>query len=375
MTTMNVLVTHIQHNSKWIALAISFALGLLLVTAIEGQEPVTNGEFLPEFSLELSTDSSDQVVLTQARCRKNKPVCVSGSDEVWLVSARNSHLAPYDLSALEVSRLENSKWIKSDIDELVQRHTIDKTRVTMLYAHGNRTDLGWATSRGLQFYENSLLNTGVDRPPVRFVLFAWKSEAEQLRPLPDFDVKSARSVILGHTFGSLLSQFHDRDMVLCGFSLGAQVVLSGLANPELQYTPNVGRYKVALFAAALDSTHPRSDLTELPYNSIVEQTEVFVNRDDRAVKAAQWINRRRAPSCTTTLRQLAGLGFNVPNRIHINDVTDQVSKRHSIVGYGLAPKTHRGLADLLFSFYTSTPVAQPAVGLAPACMDSLIPAN
>ena len=42
--------------------------------------------------------------------------------------------------------------------------------------------------RAIQFYDNSLRNC--DRPPLRFVVFAWKSEAEKARVIPDYKIKS-----------------------------------------------------------------------------------------------------------------------------------------------------------------------------------------
>ena len=139
-----------------------------------------------------------QLVMTCETLGRRVPVVVCPQDDVWLISARKSHCAPSDLSLLQCSHLENGCWQDSELDELVQLHSTDKTRVTMLYVHGNRTALKWAESRGLQFYDTALRKA--NRPPMRFVIFAWRSETERARIIPDYEIKSNRSVTIGETF-------------------------------------------------------------------------------------------------------------------------------------------------------------------------------
>jgi len=148
-----------------------------------------------------------------------RSVSVRAQDEIWLVSARRQQ----GQCQLTLQRLIDGQWIPTCMEELTFAHAVDQQRSSMVYVHGNRTDGEYARSRGLQFYEN-VFNAGAQSGPVRFVIFAWRSERERIRPASDFNVKLDRSVELGSTFARFLDQFPDRRMVLSGFSLGGQVV-------------------------------------------------------------------------------------------------------------------------------------------------------
>lgn len=370
---MNVAISIIKTNSKWLWMLLSLVAGTLLASTVGGQEPLTEtGNHGSTTSLELATDSNTQDSITQAtaeivqqppccplegqrvctqdRCGFRRPVNVSANDEIWLVSGRNSHLAPCDLDGLKVCKLCRGDWVESGLNDLVSQHSTDKSRVTMIYVHGNRTDLAWAKSRGMQFYDHALQKGCLERPPVRFVIFAWKSEMERTRLYPDYRIKSHRSFQLGTTFGEFLCQFEDRNMVIGGFSLGAQIVMQGLSNPGLQNPIDpFGKFKIAVIAPALNPDYVSCGLLCYPCNPTVEQTDVFLNRDDRAVRAAQLIVRNRSNGCITTLEQLADQSASALNPVRIVDITSEVSKRHSIVKYAHSASLRNGLATMLSS--------------------------
>ena len=135
-------------------------------------------------------------------------------------------------------------------------------------------------------------------------------------------------------------------MLLVGFSLGTQVVGSGLLDPDLGCKPD-GDYKVVFLAPALDTSFINNGLCRFANVPVVHQTSVFLNRDDRAVKAAKLIARRNAPSsCSTDFQQLAARG-NSFNQIRILDITCETSKKHSIVKYALSPTLRNEIADKL----------------------------
>jgi hypothetical protein len=291
---------------------------------------------------------ADQLILTKNSCRTTATVHVSARDEIWLVSARELNGAPCDISNLCCCRLENGAWQDSDLNELVARHSTDKTRATTIYVHGNRTDLSFAKARGLQVYQTAFQDTSCSRPPIRFVIFAWKSEKDIRRPVTDFSIKSGRAVEVGKTFAQMLGQFEDRNMAIIGFSLGTQVVLSGLTCAEQQES-NIrqGLYRVALIAPALDPTFVRTSLCRFPHNTHVADTRVFLNHDDRAIKAAQLIVRRRSRANITSLRDLAASSGACSNPIQVFDITWEISKRHSVTGYALSSTVRSGLAQML----------------------------
>ena len=274
---------------------------------------------------------------------RTRMIEICSRDDVWLVSARDSHCHPSDVSLLECSRLVNGCWQSEELAKLTDDHANDKTKVTMIYVHGNRTDLKWAKSRAIQFYGNSLQSC--ERPPLRFVVFAWKSEAEKARVIPDYKIKSSRSVTIGKAFCELLDHFEDRKMLLGGFSLGAQVVLSAMSEAELR-TPSAksGQYQVAVIAPAINSDFSRENLAVYPQNSLVRHTDVFVSREDCAVKVSEAINRRTNASC---LNITDLVDYQGGASVSVHDITCEVTRRHSIDNYGRSVSVTSRFCDLL----------------------------
>jgi hypothetical protein len=348
---MNLAISKFVESRKLLTMIASLLAGILVASAVVGQEANLDVAAAGSDSVETTEVETPtiqqaefgQLVTTSKKCGV-EPVCVLPQDDIWLICARDSHRNPCDLSMLRCSRLHCGQWVDAQLDDLTQLHATDKSKVTMIYIHGNRTNLKWAKSRGLQFYESSLQT--VNRPPIRFVIFAWKSEAEVPRVLPDFRIKSARSVCLGKTFGQLLGKFDDRHMLLGGFSLGAQVILTAVTSPEL-HDDRPGRYQVAIFAPSLNPSFVQSGLLAYRNNSIVEETNVFLNKEDRAVKFSQLVARKRTNTSISTLAQLARSSECSSNVIQIHDITCEISKQHSIVKYGLSPLLNRKLAESL----------------------------
>ena len=287
--------------------------------------------------LNTNTESFGQTVDTKTAFGGNQEVFLDSRDEIWLINARQSHITGPVLENLCVTRAEGSEWVDSSLAELALAHNTDKSLVTVVYAHGNRTDLCWAEARGLQFYRAAFQSPGATRRPIRYVMFCWKSESERPRLYPDFRIKSQRSVVVGDTYGKLLGIFNDRNLILAGFSLGAQVVMQGLADNELHGKPLTGKYQVAIFAPAIDPSFVCSGLRRFAMNPMVEQTKVFLNQRDRAVKAARAI-ASRGNNCVASLRELAAQNCMNANQIGIVDITTQVSKSHSIVKYAASQR-------------------------------------
>ena len=204
----------------------------------------------------------------------------------------------------------------------------------MIYVHGNRTSLENAQSRGLQVYENLFGDLcSRQRPPIRFVVFAWKSECELIRVLPDYQLKSERAYELQRVFADFLARFSDREMVVTGFSLGCQVVLGGLTAPTCPSGEKSGDLCLALIAPALNPRFTCKGLQRIPHQPNVKRTAVFINRNDKAVQVAERLVRQNCKQSATTLRQLASQVGESNNSIEIFDMTDEVTKRHSVIGY------------------------------------------
>ena len=275
-----------------------------------------------------------QAVKTKGKCSLSEQiVCVSGRDEIWLVSARQSHLSPNDPSRLEVSILRDEIWQESSLESLTSAHAADKSRATVVYCHGNRTDLSFAKSRGLQVYQSTFRNE-IDqstRSPVRFVIFAWKSEQEKPRLRPDYELKSRRATAVGSAFRDFLHQFSDRNMLLSGFSLGAQVILAGLTSCEPESTLLDGRYQVALIAPALDPLFVCQSLRRLPEIDSIQRTEVVANENDFVIKVAQKLSARACKRWLPEFKRFTNV--NSINPITLHEISDEISHRHAIDNY------------------------------------------
>lgn len=261
-----------------------------------------------------------------------RKVHVRAQDEIWLVSARHENRC--DLS---LQRLINGQWVDASMADLTQAHATDQQKPSVVYVHGNRTDESYARSRGLQFYEN-VFNDEICSGPIRFVIFAWRSEREKIRPVSDFRVKLDRAVELGPVFGNFLDQFEDRRFVLAGFSLGGQVILSGLVQLECQAAheqgSKLGRYQVALITPALQASDSLKSVASLPANPLASQTIVFVNQKDSALRAASVFAKVTSQAPAVTLEQVAQQpSSGMTNSVVIEDMTSNVSRCHSITKY------------------------------------------
>jgi len=393
----------LEGYSRWLALLTSMMLGLLFASKTCGQELDSHESVLAEKLITLESHDAralpapvitespllhvtnpvaDQQIRTKGTCSDPSTcVCVSGRDEVWLVSARQSHLCPNDISRLETFRLLDGVWKPFELVELTRRHSTDKSKATLIYVHGNRTSLDWAKSRGLQVYQ-SLLHTkpaSCGRVPVRMVIFAWKSDQEMFRLLRDYNLKSSRATIIGQSFANLLGQFQDRNMVLCGFSLGGQVVLGGVSDPSLIGQSTHGRYQVALLGPALDASFVCNELQSLPNNPFVSQTELFFSRNDRAINVAERIARKKCQEWLPVFRQLESESDFSPNPIKANDITTDISRRHSATNYAGALAVQSMILKMLGQANT-TPLASPFIDDAmefetPSILEAVEPAD
>ncbi|MEL7499823.1 MAG: alpha/beta hydrolase [Planctomycetota bacterium] len=292
--------------------------------------------------LDTSEDrTSGQLVTTKLRFG-TEDVFVPNFDEVWLVSARDIEApvcGPCNFGDLKCSQLICGEFVNQDLSKLVTAHTRDLSKSTIIYVHGNRTDLDYAKSRSLQMYDNLFGHQNCERnccqrQPLRFVIFAWKSESEISRLIPDFKLKTDRSLIVADAFTSLLNRFEDRNMLLLGYSLGAQIVLKGLEVPAgVETTP--GQFRVGLIAPSLSPAYVDDGLSCLPFNAAVNTTRAFVNRNDRAIRVSNLILKTKVRRQPDPLEEVACLGQQLGgvNPISIVDVTAEVSRCHSIVKY------------------------------------------
>ena len=146
----------------------------------------------------MASESWQRLPVKQTRraecCKGARPfVCIRPQDELWVVSARNAGCDPGGKRGLSCLKFVGGKFCTSNLQSLYSAHQNHRSLQTVLFVHGNRTDADWATSRGGQVYENVFAGCK-SGPPIRYVIWQWRSEPELKRPIKDYTIKSRRAV-------------------------------------------------------------------------------------------------------------------------------------------------------------------------------------
>ena len=294
--------------------------------------------------------NGQQVTLNKPIRICDKTFDIAPGDEVWVVSAREIECGSADLCSLKVEHLCNGRFRPSTLQNLTDDHDTNPSLQTVIYIHGNQTDEKFARARGLQMYENGLGCTSQCRGPIRFVIWMWKAERVLPRLYPDYMIKSQRSVAAGKTLGHTLARFHDNDVVLIAFSLGAQLVTSAMEVPELQgdQIARRPRFRVAFIAAALDSNYICRRLNGCSSTSSISRSIIATSEVDRATRAFQFVARKNCPRLNASIAELA-IAHRIPlgDSIEVIDVTGEVGKKHAIERYSKSPNLQQHLLQLL----------------------------
>ncbi len=269
----------------------------------------------------------------RSKCHGDKPyVCIRPQDELWIVSARDAHCDASGFVPLHCSRFVDGGFCPAELQALYTAHQTDHSRQTVLFVHGNRTDAGWATSRGAQVYEN-IFASNLCSAPVRYVIWQWRSEPEIKRPIRDYVIKSQRAVRLGPSMARFLRDFEDREIMLIGYSLGSQVLLSAFSNGCMADFPDGRGYSLNFIAAAIDCDFARTvGCLGCPLQ-LVDQTNIFQNDGDRVVRASQKVCQRRFGRCVSSLASIVQQGLLALGEVSMYNITNEVGKQHSVVRY------------------------------------------
>lgn len=337
-----------------------FALTCFLLVAL------TVGSFAQEIVRETGVSAIDFVVesISIEECfGRTESITIRPCDEVWFVNARESHNHPGDLSCVKVSRLVNGETQAATFDDLSTAHLNDTSRETVVYIHGNQTDERWSVTRGMHAYKNFFLSCTSE--PIRFVIWQWKSEREFPRLGKDYLFKSVRAVQLGKTLASTLGCFRDRDLTIIGYSLGVQVTLSAMLQPELAMMDGCG-YRLALIAPALDSGFAFSVTSQQSCFGVVDTTKVFYNDVDRVLKLSELVSRKKSKRNYVSPKTLICSQLIPMGTLMSFEVGGEHGKRHSITRYSRTPTVQREVLTLIDSgraifSANSIPSPQPVV--------------
>lgn len=299
--------------------------------------------------IEVAANRQQDVSLSNPCLGQCEHFTILAEDEVWLIDAREFVSGGSNLEALKVSQFVDGELAPRSLSDLTNAHASGDSRATMLYVHGNQTDEKWALFRGLQVYRNALTTQPELRNPVRFVIWTWKSELEKIRRYPDFQIKAERSMQVGETFAATLNQFNDHNIVVFGYSLGVQVLLSAFDSPSLVCRDSDSSCYQAIFAApAINAKFVANhSLKRDQTQSIIERSVVFTNRKDRAIRAAQTIIRRQLPGEESTIEGLSNAGKLQVGQISGVDVSDEAGYRHRVERYTRSAKLQRVVADFV----------------------------
>lgn len=351
-----------NHLISWLVLSIALLAGMFFASHVGGQE--VTGELIVEpastvgipaediaeqqsvfdFLTVSKPDSGDYLVRTRTK-KGFEDVCVRARDQIWVVNARQAHCCPGDLSGVSVKRLLEGEWLDSDLESLVSDCNQDQSRTNLTFVHGNGYDYQFCVSRPLQMYQR-IMSSEACRPSIRLIIFCWKAEEEiDNRLRQDFMVKSKRAVEIGKTFAQFLTQINQHDSILCGYSLGVQVVFSAF-DCQSSVDAGCGKFRCLFLAPAFDPDFACANVYQYSCSNSVLETEFFISRKDIPVKASQWLARRKCRGRMTAIEKLKA-STNRSHPICFTDVSSQLDWTHQLTEYSEAPAIRNCLLDML----------------------------
>ncbi|MFN9364626.1 MAG: hypothetical protein ACK6CE_07475 [Planctomycetota bacterium] len=253
-------------------------------------------------------------------------------DEIWLVNTRNlgDCVSDCKLAAdLPISRWQGGEFRASSLADLLEQTARNPEIRNVTYIHGNFTDYGWSSRRGMQVYNHCFGGQCV-RPPIRFIIWSWRSERETLLGR-DYQIKSQRAVAEGCRLNSLVSSFGPAPPIVIGYSLGAQATLSALSQPAAVDQP---AWQVTLIAAALDPFFCSTLRNNQQIANRAERLVLFTNQTDPALNCSLRITRRstfnpKPPSQYSIVPNLRGGRA----KLEQFEVSREVGHHHAISRY------------------------------------------
>lgn len=156
-----------------------------------------------------------------------QPPAMRPGDEVWFLSTHTMSRYSTQPEAFQVNQFVDGVSNPSSVDQLLGHINADIERLNVVFVHGNRTNLYWATQRGWLFYQQ-VVSQCPDDQPVRLVVWAWPSQ-QQSGPVRDFREKAQLADQEGNHFAWFLRRVEPtRPLSLVGYSFGARVVMGGV---------------------------------------------------------------------------------------------------------------------------------------------------
>ncbi len=260
-------------------------------------------------------------------------------DEIWLISSRAADPCHPDAGQLDCRRFDCGEFREAPLHDLVQGHHTETGKKTIVYIHGNRTDLVWSMARGLQVYDR-LFHECTPHIPVRYVIWSWPADP-QPRKLQEYHENSWRSMQEGNVLATFLGELDGPQSVgLVGYSLGAQALVSGLEQQRNRNAASQIRYDVVAIAPALQRPWVYEPNPFAGAGELTTQITQLQNSRDRALRFHHVAVKHLPPGCSNLgLAEHLEVASAEPCRL---DVGRDVGREHSIVRY-LEPDSIRTL--------------------------------
>lgn len=272
------------------------------------------------------------------------------SRDVWLLSTRYApHYGPLENAAENISYrklMNNCCWAGAD-PAVFQT---DVATPTVVYIHGNNTNVNTAAMKGMYVYRS--IRSAVGCRPFRFVIWSWPASRVYRRPRNDIPMKADKSDVNSYYLATWLNGLPPTVKVsLTGHSFGPRIIggaLELLAGGEVdgKRLPETitdkwrdgkrNPIRMVLLAAAIDANWFSPCGQYGNALSLVEDALITQNCCDRALRRYPRMNGRRR-SGPEAMGYIGPCCVADPSKVHVVDVSCTVGKPHDWRCYCTAP--------------------------------------
>jgi hypothetical protein len=259
-------------------------------------------------------------------------------DEIWIVSSRClGHCEPIDLEKLRGFEWQAGEWPSADWHRLVSNHREADDKRTVIFLHGNRTDIDWSAKRGLQVFD-CVFGADLNRSDVRFVIWSWPTDPQHHR-LKEYRKNSERSIWEGQILAEFLNRLGTKSPIgIIGYSFGAQAVVSAseiTCCESCEQNESCHQFGIVLLAPALQKPWINMESPLAASAECVSSSIELVNSRDRALKLHRCLTKFSSGSYawTTGVDELATSVDGSPEW----DIGRLVGARHDVARYVSSP--------------------------------------
>jgi hypothetical protein len=280
-------------------------------------------------------------VLPLLACTISPASAADGASQVWLISTRDmAHGCSQDasLQCLRYSRLdENCRWSPADAETFAA--TDDPATPTVVFLHGNRTDVGWAVAKGIFTYD--AIRAAIGCRPMRYVIWSWPAERTCRRAKDDARLKADYCDVESYCLARWLDRLRPAVKVsLVGHSLGPRIITGALhllAGGELAGEPlapdTVAAWsggkrnpvRAVLLAAAIDADCLAPGGSHDRALSLVDRMLITRNDCDRVLRFYTRIDDGCGPEA---IGFVGPCGIGDAKNVAVLDLADEVGKIH-----------------------------------------------